>query len=121
MTVSPKLPVRTSQIDLTGEYAGFWLIVRTNPPMRVFEEFASQDIARVIAALAVMTRSSNLVDERDQPVDLTTVAGWREMPGDLLAEVAERLRESLGSPKASSTTSDSPSTTGAALSLTSTT
>jgi hypothetical protein len=111
--MTPKLPVRTSRIELTGEYAGFWLEIRTNPPMLVFEEFASQDVARIIAALAVVTRSSNLVDENDQPVDLTTVAGWRKMPGDLLAEVAERLRESLVSPKASSTISTTPSSPGA--------
>lgn len=119
--MTPKLPVRTSRIELTGDYTGFWLEVRTNPPMRVFEEFASQDITRVIAALAVMTLSSNLVDDKEQPVDLTTVAGWREMPADILAEVAERLRESLGSPKANSNGSAMPSSSAEAPSLTGTT
>jgi hypothetical protein len=119
--MTQKLPVHIQRVELSGEYAGFWLDVRTNPPMRVFEEFASGDISRVIGALAVMTRDSNLVDESDQPVDLTTVSGWKEMPADLLGEVAERLREHLGSPKASSNGSTTPSLSEKDLSPASTT
>lgn len=119
--MTAKLPVRVARIALTGEYEGFWLDVRMNPPMRVFEEFASQDIARVIAALALMTRASNLVDEKDQPVDLSTVAGWGEMSADLLAEVAERLRDAMSSPKASSNGSPTSSSLEADRSLIGTT
>lgn len=119
--MTQKLPVRIQRVELAGDYAGFWLEMRTNPPMSVYEEFASGDIQRVICALAQMTRSSNLVDFSEQPVDLSTVIGWKAMPADLLSEVAERLREHMANPKASSNGSMTPSSLEKDLSPASTT
>lgn len=107
--MSPKLPIRTAHCELQGDYAGFWLEIRANPPLRVLEDFAPGDFGRQIAALAELTRASNFVDEHDAPIDLTTVAGWREMPSDLLNEVAARITEVLTLPKVSSNGSATPS------------
>lgn len=117
----PKLPVRTARLELKDDYAGFWLEVNANPPMSVFEEFASENITRVIAAIATMTRASNLVDHNDDPVDLSTVEGWRKMPQGLLGEVASRLQEAFSAPKASATGSTTPSSPVADQSPTGTT
>lgn len=105
----PRLPVHTARCDMTGEYEGFYLVIRKNPPMRVFEEFASGTFTRVLEALAALTRESNLVDEQGNAVDLTTVEGWREMPIDLLTEVSARVNEVLTVPKASENGSMTPS------------
>ena len=92
--------IKTARLELTGEFAGIWIDIRKNPPMRVYEDFASGEIARVMKALATMTRASNLTDQNDAPLDLKSVDGWREVSGDLIGEVAMQIKTALAPPKA---------------------
>ena len=113
----PKLPIRTQRFELDGDYAGFWIELVTNPPMGVYEilteKITAQDLPRLFDALAWLTRSSNLVDRSEQPVDLSTPAGWREMPAEFLLLAADKLTEALKLPLAPKTSSSEPSSTEA--------
>jgi len=108
-----KLPIRSTRCLLDGDYAGIEVIVRTNVPIRVYQEMDSQKFDSILAALAEMTVSSNVTDDNDVSVDLTTVDGWREMPPDLLLQVVTRIKETAIVPKANengSATHSSPVT-----------
>lgn len=117
----PKSSIRTKRCELEEPYAGYHVTVRTNPPMQVYEDFSSGDLARILAALATVTTESDLTDDDDAPVDLTTPAGWRKMPSDLLAQVAARFQEALAIPKANANGSSMPSSQAGDLSHTTTT
>ncbi len=96
-----KLPIRSARCLLDGDYAGIEVVVRTNVPIRVYQQMDSQKFDSILMALAEMTISSNVTDNADKSVDLTTVDGWREMPPDLLLQVVTRIKETAIVPKAS--------------------
>ncbi len=99
----PKIPIRYKDFAFTADYDGFLIKLRTNPPLRVYEEFISGELPRICAALATMTLESNVVDEADEPLDLTSIEGWRSVPLDLLEQAAVMLKAALTIPKASGT------------------
>lgn len=101
-----RLVARLKRIELDGEYAGVWVDVHANPPMGVFDDMTSNDQPLVRQALARIVRFSNLEDEDGAPIDLHTTAGWKRVPPDFWAMVANRLTEIFAVPKATST--DSP-------------
>lgn len=115
-----KEQIKTRRCELSGDFAGIWIDIRTNPPMRVYEDLISGDLARVYAALATMTRATNLTDEHDQPLDLSTVAGWREVSLELISETATQIKAALAFPKGSSNGSPTSSPSAAEPSLVST-
>jgi hypothetical protein len=99
---TPTYPIRTHRFELDGDWSGFWILVRTNPPMRVYEDLvAARKISDAYAALAEMTLSSNLTDEHGESVDLTQPAGWRAMPLEFIEEAAALIKKATEVPKAS--------------------
>ena len=117
----PKLPsAQLARVELEGDYAGFWLVVRANPPMRVFESLQTEKVADVLDALAFITTASNLVDEEGTAVDLTTKDGWGVMTQDFVAHAAGKVVElwklplamrSSSSPSSAATPTASPTST----------
>jgi 1,6-anhydro-N-acetylmuramate kinase len=106
-----KTEIRTARIELTDPFAGHYVVIRTNPPLRVFRGLAAMDVEKTLAAFAAMSIESNLDDENGVPIDVTTVEGWAEMNSDVMAHVAAKIGEALKAPKASangSTTHDLP-------------
>lgn len=91
-----RIVARYRRVTLTGEYADVWMDVRINPPMRVFDDFESKDLTRIRTALGGLVQASNLEDEDGTPIDLSTEAGWKSAPADLLAIVATALTEAMG-------------------------
>jgi len=108
-----KTPIRSTRCELEG---GYFVVLRINPPMRIFEEVGSKDYTRIMKALAKLTLESNLTDDDDQPIDLQTVEGWGEVNLDVVLEVMRRWNEALGLPKATSSGSATPSSPEAAAS-----
>lgn len=104
-----KTEVRTARIELGDPFAGFYVVIRTNPPMRVFRGLASGNIEKTLAAYAAIALEGNLTDEHDQPVDVTTIEGWSEMTSEVLERVAEKIGEAMKAPKASANGSTTPS------------
>ena len=113
--------IKTARLELTGDFTGMWVEIRSNPPMRIYEDLATGEITRVMQALATMARASNLTDENDKPIDLKTVDGWREVSQGFLGEVATQIKAAMELPKASSNGSPMPSPSEAAPSSTPTT
>ena len=91
---------RYQRVTLAAPYADVWLDVRINPPMRVFDDFASGDLKRLRPALASLIQASNLENDDGTPIDLSADAGWDAVPPDFLAAVAAGLTEAIN-PKAS--------------------
>lgn len=101
-------PVKTARLNLTGDFAGIWVEIQRNAPMRVYQDFASGEIGKIIAALAKVTRSTNLTDATDAPIDLRSVDGWLNVSGEFVGEVAIQLRAALEPPKETSSGSATP-------------
>jgi len=112
-----KLPKTYTRIELAGVYAGIWLDVRENVPMSVFDDFSSGRFAVILETLASICQRTNATDDEDQEIDVTTVAGWKKMPIDLVKAVPDLLVSVYAPPKptsppsatSSSSTSPEPS------------
>lgn len=104
-----KTEIRTARVELTDPFAGFYVVIRTNPPMRVFRGLASGKIEQTLEAFAAISLESNLTDEQERPVDVTTADGWGEMTEAVIGHVAERITETLKAPKAHANGSTTPS------------
>lgn len=79
------MPVRTAQVALEGDYAGFAVTVRLNPSYAVKQDLNSGDTERVLAALKVIIHGWDLTDEAGQA--LPTPAGGCDLRTDIPDEV----------------------------------
>ena len=100
-----RLIAHVKRINLDGEYAGVWVDVHANPPMGVFDDMTSNDQPLVRRALAKLVRASNLEAEDGTPIDLHSPDGWKEVPPDFWAMVANKLTEIFSVPKVTPTDS----------------
>jgi len=89
-----KLPIRTREVQLKDPWLGWNFTARMNPPVRVFEDIASGEFARIVDGMASVITAWNWVDEAGEPlpppdravistnipIDLLTAAanGWVE-------------------------------------------
>jgi len=77
-TVARKMPVVTRKIEISeGPYAGWWVEMRTNPPMRVIDDLVLSMDAAEFAKLVV---AWNFVDEDGAPLTAEQIF---EIPPDL--------------------------------------
>jgi hypothetical protein len=81
-------PIRTTDGELEGDYAGWTARFRTNPRSSLLDEFGSGDFERVRAALAEVVLDWNYVDEEGAPIACTPAA-VHALPTDLLAATVE--------------------------------
>lgn len=100
-----KIEPRYETVHLAPPHDAVELVIRANPPMGVFEEFASGELARQRPALAKIVRSSNLEDD-DGPIDLATATGWLRVDLDTLKVAADAILKVI-SPKSTGTTTPS--------------
>jgi len=97
------LPVKTTRINLTEEYEGWWFEFRTNPPVGQFidamAEFQSADVNNiksiipvVFNMLGLILTSWNFVDEKGKnlPPD---ISGMKRLPFDLIIILANKATE----------------------------
>lgn len=84
-----KLPVRTRDIAMKTPWEGWNFSARMNPPVRVFEDIASGDFARIIDGMTTVILSWNWVDENGEPLpDPSRVIIANNIPIDLLTSAA---------------------------------
>ncbi|MDP9265287.1 MAG: hypothetical protein M3O91_04095 [Chloroflexota bacterium] len=110
------MKIQTRRFELAGDYAGFWIKFRWDDDAekrfkKQFQKQQSHDLTvrdrrtesgaalqksvaqslallhEWFAVLASITVASNLTDDDDQPVNLTTREGWQEMPEDFVREI----------------------------------
>ena len=110
--------VRTARLELGGDYEGWWVVMRVNPPLQVWEGFSSGDTERYDSALAALVIDWNFVDDDGQPLALPKDGlDWSSAPFDLklvltnayTAKVQERM--SLGKTQSTPSALMSPSDT----------
>lgn len=89
-----RMPVKTRRVELTGEYEGWWAVVRTNAPFSLFVGLASVGDADGTGALTAMVSvyenlakivlDWNFVDEDGEPLPCDK-RGFEAIGGDLLS------------------------------------
>ena len=83
-----KLPIKTTELKLTGEWEGWDCTVRTNPPVSVFADIASGDFDRIVSGIAKIIRKWNFVDEEGIAFAEPSLATVGELPIELITVVA---------------------------------
>jgi hypothetical protein len=64
-------PIRTARVELDGDYAGTFAVVRLNPPFRVWDLFGDS----IRQGLAEVVLEWNLVDDQGEAVELEPTLG----------------------------------------------
>jgi hypothetical protein len=94
-----KMPVRTKEIELTGDYAGWKFTGRINPPMSTLDDLVSSNFNRIIAGLSKIVLAWNFVDEEGQPLAIASNNGdentMGQIPIDLAMEMAKALTDAI--------------------------
>lgn len=94
-----KMPIRTREITLNGDWAGWIFTGRTNPTMSTLDDLISGNYGRIIDALDKLVFSWNFVDEEGQPLpDLTEARKGgtsRELMGLLTLDLAMEMTKAL--------------------------
>jgi len=63
------MPVRTTRVELEGDYAGFSLEMRSNPPLRLFTEMQdNSDFAKLRDLVRSLIVDWDFVDEDGKPI-----------------------------------------------------
>jgi hypothetical protein len=83
-----KLPIKTNELKLTGEWEGWDCTVRTNPPISVFADIASGDFDRIVRGIAKIITKWNFVDENGELFGPPTLDTVNELPVELITAVA---------------------------------
>jgi hypothetical protein len=83
-----KLPIKTSELKLDGEWEGWDCTVRTNPPISVFADIASGDFDRIARGIAKIITKWNFVDEDGTPMANPSLETVNELPVELITVVA---------------------------------
>lgn len=83
-----RMPIRTATIALDGDYAGWTVRMRTNPPLSAFEQFTSGSFRQIREALTTLLLDWNFVDEDGAPLPLD--GGVEHLPVDLLEQLIDK-------------------------------
>jgi hypothetical protein len=91
------MPVRTTRVNLTGDYAGFWADVQTNCSYAVKQELNSGDPERVFVSFAALVQDWNLTNKKGEPLPLPTTpdALRMDIPDEVLGDLLTGYREAL--------------------------
>jgi len=92
-----KLPVKLKKIELTGEYEGWELTMRVNPPFFVFDQIQSGEVDQILDALGLITTEWNFVDENGEPMPPPSKESYRLLPYDLVLEIVDKFTSEVTS------------------------
>ena len=95
--ITRRMPVRTTRIELDGDYEGWWVEMRTNPPLAAFDELNSGDFARMRKTLASLIVDWNFVDEEGEPLLSAREGGVNQCTLDLMTLLVKRYDGELSS------------------------
>lgn len=89
-----KMPVRTAEIELTGDYEGWKATVRTNPPWSVYELLQGGELSGIREALGeLLMEPWNFVDEEGQPLGKPSPEVVMRFPLDLVNQLLGKITE----------------------------
>lgn len=84
------------RIDLPAPYDGWWVEMRVNPTMRVWQDFGSGEGERFEAALASFIRAWSIEDEDGQPAPLPADGfDWLDAPMDLQVTIVRAYQAAV--------------------------
>jgi len=109
-----KLPVRTVRFNLKGDYEGWWMDMRTNPPMGPFldaivglnkadKDKVEEILPPMFALLELVLVDWNAVNEEGDPL-AKGLEGLKQLPVDMLTILANNIAEQVTLPKVSNGT-----------------
>lgn len=90
-----KMPVKTADLKLDGEWEGWNFTARTNAPISVFSDIASQDFERIVKGLSRVVLKWNFVNEEGTPYGNPTRENIADLPLDLVTSIANAFVEEL--------------------------
>lgn len=99
------MPIKTTRIELGGEYKGWWADIRTNPSVGLlidaittFERADKEEIGEIMPPIYDMldltVNSWNFVDEKGKDIPVT-LDGLKRVPIDLLMVLANKVQEAV--------------------------
>jgi len=93
-----KLPIKVATLVLDGDYEGWALRVRVNPPCVFFDEFVRDDatISERASLLASMTLEWNFVGEDGKLLGKPDSAKMQALPSDLLLAIMSAYDQAVG-------------------------
>lgn len=105
MAVKRKLPVKRVEVQLTGDYEGWYFAYRQNPPMGLYlermaalqaldqsdENSVLRATAGMYGVLELMLIDWNFVDENGDDIP-ATLEGLRALPMDLIQEMFSQMK-----------------------------
>ena len=93
------MPVRTTRVNLAGDYEGFWADLQINCSYAVKQELNSGEPERVFAAFAGLVQGWNLTDTQGHRclVPTTPDALRLDIPDEVLGDLLTGYREALAS------------------------
>lgn len=81
-----KLPIRSTRVELDGEYAGYWATMRLNPRRRVLDDLGSGDTHRACEGLAQLILAWNVTDEDGRPIAVGGETVY-DLPDDMMGSL----------------------------------
>ncbi len=94
-TTKRKMPVKTAKLDLNGDWQGWSVTTRINPPLWVLEEIASGDISRIATALGGLITDWNFVDENGDDLPKPSEDEIRKLPTDLVRVAVDAITDKI--------------------------
>lgn len=83
-----RMPIRTARVQLEDDYADFSLVMRANPPLRVFSDIqANQDFPTLRAIIAELIVDWDFVDDQGESIP---VGDLDAVPIDLFGQIVTR-------------------------------
>ena len=83
-----RMPIRTARVQLEGDYADFSLVMRANPPLRVFTDIqANQDFPTLRTIMGELIVDWDFVDDQGEVIP---VGDLEAIPIDLFGQIVTR-------------------------------
>jgi len=96
-----RMPVKQAKVELDGEFGGWWAVVRTNPPFKVWEQLQSVEAVQIKEALYELILDWNFVDEEGKKLSAKRTDTYDpigEVPLDLLTALIVKAGEAISQP-----------------------
>lgn len=99
------MPVRLKRLNLEGDYEGWWVDIRLNPPMGQFLEYVVQFqngdqekveemVPPLLGMLECVVYKWNFVDDKGKDLP-TNSDGYKKIGVDLLFMLAEKITDEI--------------------------
>jgi hypothetical protein len=92
-----RMPIRKRQVNLIGDFDGWFFTGILNPPLRVIEDLTSGETSKLATGIArVVAAPWNFVDEFGKDLPEPSLEVIRDLPIDLIEAIAKAYMEEQG-------------------------